>query len=471
MLVKFTNPILGTMVKKPMVYYTEETPGVNRRLVAGYYLFLCLIGFAILLGPTGSGIPITVIDDSVRKAHESALPTYGDPFDPETCIGSCHQHDAEVAYWNETAHATVVTTNGTHVFIGTHVTRTWADFNATCAQCHATNWDNSTYPNTNDGIGVLCGACHDLTSPYYSIDVDNCGKCHLTSAPPHYFVDDWSNSAHANSLTDLRGSSHASSSCMHCMSGDGFIDPSATLDPADPSMNPLTCPACHSPHSADVVNPAQIRAVNSTELCGLCHSGSRYPMYDTFTEGPHGLTGIVECVSCHGYQPGAHGPTTNHTFYIVNATATCGQAPECHEGMEAWALSQLEEIQSSFDSLVSDFTTEADAFSTIVMDYNATAGADYELTSYVMGVVDDASSTVTYYQADSSSGFHDPTGTFNALNSAFRDLLDAEAYYYENLPAPTGGGGAPLDTLIIVGGAAGGIVVGLLLGVLVGRRR
>jgi hypothetical protein len=139
--------------------------------------------------------------------------------------------------------------------------------------------------------------------------------------------------------------------------------------------------------------------------------------------------------------------------------------------MEAWALSQLEEIQSSFDSLVSDFTTEADAFSTIVMDYNATAGADYELTSYVMGVVDDASSTVTYYQADSSSGFHDPTGTFNALNSAFRNLLDAEAYYYENLPAPTGGGGAPLDTLIIVGGAAGGIVVGLLLGVLVGRRR
>ena len=466
------------MVKKPMVYYTEETPGVNKRLVAGYYLFLCLIGFAILLGPTGSGIPITVIDDSARKAHELAYPYYGDPNDPSSCTGvACHNDIVD--YWNETSHATVVTSNSTHVFIGTHATRTWAEFNATCAQCHATNWDNATYPNTHDGIGVQCGACHNLTSPYYTIDVDNCGKCHLTSTSPHYFVDDWSNSAHANSLTDLRGSSHASSSCMHCMSGDGFIDPAATLDPADASMNPLTCPACHSPHSADVVNPAQIRAVNSTELCGLCHSGSRYPMYDVFTEGPHALTGIVECVSCHGWQQGDHGPVTNHTFYIVNATATCGQGAECHEGQEAWALSQLEEIQSSFDALVSDFTTEADALSTIVMAYNDTAGADYALTTYVMGVVDDASSTVSYYQADRSSGFHNPTGTFDALNSAFRDLLNAEAYYYENLPVPTttgptttgGGGGAPLNTLILVGGAAGGIVVGLLLGVLVGRRR
>ena len=114
------------------------------------------------------------------------------------------------------------------------------------------------------------------------------------------------------------------------------------------------------------------------------------------------------------------------------------------------------------------------------MAYNDTAGADYALTTYVMGVVDDASSTVSYYQADRSSGFHNPTGTFDALNSAFRDLLNAESYYYENLPVPTttgptttggGGGGAPLNTLILVGGAAGGIVVGLLLGVLVGRRR
>ena len=177
-------------------------------------------------------------------------------------------------------------------------------------------------------------------------------------------------------------------------------------------------------------------------------------------------------------QQGDHGPFMNHTFFIQNATESCGQSAECHEGQEAWAIAQMEEITTAFDELVSDFTDEADAFEAVVMAYNATDGADQTLVNYVLDAMGDASSTVAYYGYDSSSGFHSPMVTFDAINSAYRDLLDAEAYYYENLPAPPvttttgGGGGVPLDsTLIIVGGAAGGIVVGLLLGVLVGRRR
>jgi len=131
----------------------------------------------------------------------------------------------------------------------------------------------------------------------------------------------------------------------------------------------------------------------------------------------------------------------------------------------------LDEIQSSYDELVADIEAEATAFETIVMAYNATAGADYTLVNDVLGDVDAALAVVDYYGYDRSSGFHDPMETFDALNTAFRDILDAKAYYYENLPAPTGGGELPVDMLIIVGGAAGGIVVGLLLGVLVGRRR
>ncbi|MFX1482480.1 MAG: ammonia-forming cytochrome c nitrite reductase subunit c552 [Promethearchaeota archaeon] len=466
-----------------MVYYTDETPGVNKRLVAGYYLFLCLIGFAILLGPTGSGIPITVINDRMGGSHELAYPFYGDPSDPESCIGVCHEHDAIIDYWNQTGHATAVTSNSTHVFIGTHATRTWAEFNASCARCHATNWNETSH--THDGLNVRCASCHDLSSPFYSVNGSNCASCHTYTEEHHNWMDDWGNSAHANSLTDLRGSSHAGSNCMHCMSGDGFMsyngffgDPAAVLDPLGP-YNPITCPACHSVHNqTSLDNPAMLWADNSTELCGLCHSGDRYPMYDLFTTGPHGLTGIVECTNCHGWQQGAHGPVTNHTFYIINATATCGQGPECHEGQEAWAINQLEEIQSSFDALVTDLTTEASALETTVTDYNATAGADHDLVDYVLGVVDDASSTVSYYNGDRSHGFHNPMGAFDALNSAFRDVIDAKAYFYENMPeatpttstttpVPTGG----FDTLIVVGGAAGGIVVGLLLGVLVGRRR
>jgi hypothetical protein len=155
----------------------------------------------------------------------------------------------------------------------------------------------------------------------------------------------------------------------------------------------------------------------------------------------------------------------NHTFAVI--PDSCNQTG-CHDSQE-WAIGQLEEIQSAYDDLVADFEAEATAFETIVLAYNATAGADYDLVTEVMEIVDAASTTVGYYGYDGSSGFHDPTETFDALNSAFRDLLDAKAYYYENLPAPAAGFTA--DTLIIVAGAAGGIVVGLLLGVLVGRRR
>jgi hypothetical protein len=456
------------MVKKPMVYYTDETPVVNKRLVAGYYLFLCLLGFTLLLGPTGSGIPVTLISDRVRDAHELATPDQG---------SGCYCHTDELNYWNMTVHSGnqdyyndtsgMVTING-------HAPTPYATFNATCARCHAINWDNSSYPDTHEGFGTNCYTCHSNSSPYYSVDGEVCGTCHSISVAPHYFTDDWSNSAHANSLTDLRTSSHASSSCMHCMSGDGFLSYNeffGTNEDLDPQgdYNSITCPACHSVHSPEVVNPAQIWAVNSTALCGLCHSGTRYPMYDLFTSGPHGLTGILECTTCHGYQEGAHGATTNHTFYIVNATATCGQSTDCHQGQEAWAISQLEEIQSSYDALVTDIDAEATAFEAVVTAYNATAGANYTLTNYVQGVIDDAMSTVSYYNGDRSFGFHNPTQTFADLNSAYRDILDAKAYYYANLPAPAGGIGA--DTLIIVAGAAGGIVVGLLLGVLVGRRR
>lgn len=260
---------------------------------------------------------------------------------------------------------------------------------------------------------------------------------------------------------------------MHCLSTEGFLGfngffgDNEDLDP-EGNYNSLTCPACHAVHSEQIVNPAMIYAVNSTELCGLCHVGSRQPSYTVWKGGPHDLTGIVECTSCHGFQLGAHGAEMNHTFLVIPDDA-CGQAAECHEGQETWAINQLEEIQSSYDALVGDIEAETAAFESVVLAYNATAGANQTLVNYVLGVVNDASSTVDYYNYDRSSGFHDPTETFDALNSAYRDVLDAKAYYYANLPAPVAGFSA--DTLIVVGGAAGGIVVGLLLGVLVGRRR
>jgi hypothetical protein len=457
-----------------MVYYTEETPRVNKRMVAGYYLFLCLIGFAILLGPTGSGITITnVFSDRVRDAHELATPNLEDG---TSCLdGGCHSttwnywnmttHSGYLVYWNETGDG-MVTVNG-------HRARTYLEFNASCAQCHAIGWtaerNVTDWPNTHDGFGTNCFSCHSDVAPYYSVNGSSCASCHIHE-DEHGNCAGYPESAHANSLTDLRASGHAGSDCMHCMSVEGFLDQEAELDP-EGDYNPITCPACHSVHDANIENPAMIRAVNSTELCGLCHGhSSRHTTIEVWVGGPHYMTGIVECVDCHGFEQGSHGSITNHSFY-VNPEDSCGQSAECHEGQEAWAIAQMEEITTAFDELVEDFGDEADAFETVVLAYNATAGANQTLVNYLIGEIADASDVVAYYTYDSSSGFHSPMQTFDDINSAFRDLLNAEAYYYENLPAPATGVGFSADTLIIVAGAAGGIVVGLLLGVLVGRRR
>ncbi|MHA2024506.1 MAG: ammonia-forming cytochrome c nitrite reductase subunit c552 [Candidatus Thorarchaeota archaeon] len=457
-----------------MVYYTDETPGVNKRAVAGYYLFLVLIGFAILLGPTGSGIPISLVGNEAHSDGVIAAP-FGT--DPDAC-SSCHSN--EYGNWSASGHATHVTTNGTHVSIGSHFTGSVAFFNASCSKCHTSGWDNSTGTPEYDALGVNCFACHDGT-PTVDYSGDACSTCHTGSGEHPYQYQQWSDSAHANSLTDLRTSSHAGSSCMHCMSTEGFIDQAGDYDPADMTLSPVSCPACHSVHSEwSDDGPHMIRAVNASELCGLCHIGSHHPTYTVWIGGPHNLAG-VECTDCHGYDltPGLNA-FLNHTF-AVDPSIACGQTDDCHNGTVEWALNQLEEIQTAFETLLEEFETEAAAFTTVVTTYNATADADHAFVDTVLTMVDDAETLAHYYNYDGSSGFHDPPESMGGLNEAFRDLLDAKAYFYENMPEPTTpppstttttDGGAPVDqTLIIVGGAAGGIVVGLLLGVLVGRRR
>lgn len=448
-----------------MVYYTDETPRVNKKAVAGYYLFLVLIGFTILLGPTGSGIPINIVGTEFRDDHELATPGLGT--EPDDCA-VCHP-DA-YGNWSLTNHATHMDTyNATHVRIGAYAWMTWAVFNSSCSECHTSGWDNSTGTPTYDALGVNCFACHDGT-PTVDYSGAVCGDCHKPSGPEHpQQYEPWTNSAHANSLTDLRANDHANSDCMHCMSTEGFIDQAGDYE-VDGDYNAVSCPACHSVHSEWSNATGMIRAESASELCGTCHVGERHTTYQTWEGGPHALAG-VECIDCHGYDvaPGDN-VFLNHTF-VVNPDVACGQAEECHMGLEDWAVDQLETYQASYEDLTEAITDEADGFEATVLAYNETAGANYTLVDYVLGFVDDANGMVSYYGGDGSEGFHHPHQIFGDLNAAYADLLDAKAYFYEFMtPAPTGGGVA-VDSLIIVAGAAGGIVVGLLLGVLVGRRR
>lgn len=457
-----------------MVYYTDA-PEYNKRIVAGYYLFLCLIGFAIFLGPTGSGIPITLIGDDNRYEHDIASPGYGT--DPDACGASgCHEDQWE--YWNGTMHPmNNAEWNGTHL-LGLYGEYNATYFNATCAPCHTTGYDS--IDDSWDDVGVNCFACHDTSTPYVTYDGEVCGDCHGPAYHDyHNQPGDWAISLHANSLTDLRSSEHAASYCMHCMAGEAFIhqqNPGSlatgvnTTFAVDGDYNSISCPACHSVHSNwSISSPAQIRAVNASELCGLCHVGSHHPHYEVWIGGSHNLAG-VECTDCHGYQPwfirGSWRGVLNHTFAIDPETA-CGQSEDCHEGMETWALGQLEMRGDAFDALVDEITEVAEALEAEVALYNVT-GANVTLANLAQDAVDAALDAVQYYSYDSSKGFHDGAETFSALNDVYADMLEAKATFYLN-KAPTGVLGGDMLILALLGG--GGIVAGLVLGLLLGRRQ
>ncbi|MFX1472219.1 MAG: ammonia-forming cytochrome c nitrite reductase subunit c552 [Promethearchaeota archaeon] len=489
-----------------MVYY-KEVPEVNKRMVAGYYLFLCLIGFAILLGPTGSGIPITLVGNPDRYEHDMELAFPSPGVDNLTCGGPAPCHEDVWLYWNESGHADEgyeQTFNGTYV-IGLHGERNATYYNSTCAPCHATGYD----PAGNDGngswvnLGITCLACHDVTQPYVTYNGTVCGNCHN----PGYHASrneypEWQNSAHANSLMDLRTSSHASSNCMHCMSTEGFIhqqNPGSLSDYGDAAVDlgfdpagnysSISCPACHAVHSnwTAVEGNAQIRAVNTSELCGLCHNG-HHPQYDIWIGGTHNLAGVT-CTDCHGYSlvfdRGAWRYDLNHTF-ALDPDIACGQARDvdelgCHEGMDTWALGQLEMREDAYLALTQEITAEAESMAAEVATYNATEGANVAAANAMQAAIDEAESLIDYFGLDGSSGFHDGTEIFAQLNGVYADLLDAKATFYQTTAegvtvtvtntvttTVTVIGG---DTLLLVGGSVGGIVIGLVLGVLVGRRR
>ncbi|MHA2601161.1 MAG: ammonia-forming cytochrome c nitrite reductase subunit c552 [Candidatus Thorarchaeota archaeon SMTZ1-83] len=507
-----------------MVYY-NEIPEVNKRMVAGYYLFLCLIGFAILLGPTGSGIPITLV--GIANEHEDVLASPN----PGGTVGNgsygcgdagvgCHAHPEEYNYWLMTSHFNSSyynpAINSTHVFIGDRAYDN-ATFNSDCARCHTTNYNETDH--TFDAYGINCLECHNLTSPWVDYSGDKCGECHTGEDAAHpYQYYQWGFSAHANSLTDLRASGHPSYYCMHCMSAEAFIhqqnpgtladtnpdvgsdkEPGnfTLFDPNDPMYNAITCPACHQVHgSYSVSSPAMIRAANATELCGLCHVGDNHPMYEVWVGGSHHLAG-VECIDCHGYQlvPSTHSPTgwaawLNHSF-ALNLTITCGQddghisGVSCHgEELETWALGQLQMTHDAFEALIDEFNATIVSIQAVHDAYVATAGHDATLAATLETAIGTAEGKMDYYINDGSDGFHDTEDIFGSLNDAYRALLEAEADFYEGIPDVTvtetvtetvtvthtvtviGG-----DTLLLVGGSVGGIVIGLVLGVLVGRRR
>ncbi|MDF1541084.1 MAG: ammonia-forming cytochrome c nitrite reductase subunit c552, partial [Candidatus Thorarchaeota archaeon] len=217
-----------------------------------------------------------------------------------------------------------------------------------------------------------------------------------------------------------------------------------------------------------------------TELCILCHQGL-YIWYG----GSHNLAG-VECVNCHGFDYAVEGDNStyflNHTF-VVDPELACGQSEDCHLWTEEWAKNQLDTIGNTFDALVDEIRAEATSFETIISTYNATAGANTTHANYVQGIIDEVVGLVDDLDGDGSHGFHNPAAFTAKLNDAYQDLLDAKTYFYEYLPPVTIDNGSTItetvtefvtipggSQLMLAAALSGGLLIGILVGVILGRR-
>jgi len=174
-----------------MVRYSNISQ--EKKWVFGYYLFLCIAGFSLVLGSPGPAIPIP-LGDAIDKRICLSSPGMGGGDITNCGNGPCHP--AEYNAWLMTGHAThIVEINATHVQIGGDMIVSYTVFDAECAQCHTSGYNNVT--GSYDDIGVDCRACHYSSWLEWS-DYSGalCSNCHNPSAPmdSHQYVV-WRNTA------------------------------------------------------------------------------------------------------------------------------------------------------------------------------------------------------------------------------------------------------------------------------------
>jgi hypothetical protein len=269
---------------------------------------------------------------------------------------------------------------------------------------------NPAYSSMTSLASIGCESCHgpggdhigDKRKISKTYDAGVCQTCH--DAPPHHVKGtQWAQSAHAT--WEIGKVDANRTSCFPCHSGSAFakwidagrLTANAGYNNSDIGM-PLTCAACHDPHSA--ANPHQLRAVDVDslnngyvvppssqvggmgQLCMNCHR-SRYnvatrvkpnsPPYYGFVNhyGPHGnpqadmyfgrnawqfgdstLTGLMThggvtdaCVTCH--MTNFDGTPGDHTWAMED-TAGNDKVAAC-QTCHGQGITKFEDIMASYD--------------------------------------------------------------------------------------------------------------------------
>jgi len=371
-----------------------------------------------------------------------------------TQCGECHP--SEQALWAETRHA--------HAY-ATLVDREREDPELSCALCHNVGPNGNELDDPMIGFrgepvpelrNVQCESCHGPGATHVTdvkqhpdaalgVDFDlGCGECHQDDHHP--FVDEWLESAHAES--HLSGSAFGldvagDPECAYCHVAQSFIrfvetDGVERVISSEPL--PITCVACHDPHGNG--NAHQVRVIaNEPIVCGQCHNAGpatigeepHHPQRDLLLgtggfefpgesfPGPatHGNTDINPdlCVTCHVVTAPFQSAETpipaqvGHTFIPVpvidEATGErdFDNCLDCHANPAAIFESHQAEVRMLITEL-------EEALEAVPADQRS--GEIYEGALFNLELV----------QADKSTGVHNPERTLRLLEVSIEKLAE-----------------------------------------------
>jgi predicted CXXCH cytochrome family protein len=285
---------------------------------------------------------------------------YSDQDSKRTVCGNCHV--GQQSDWVTSAHAdafaTLQASPGAQTFCeGCH---TVGQLGNPVAQ--AGGWETTGDTRYHD---VQCESCHgpglthienpdiDANVPHAAlsvgVDLDRgCGECH--SGAHHPFVDEWSQSAHAQ----VRASPAGNPSCKGCHTGEdallqwGIRDDYAEKEEvlSNPTAHlPITCGVCHDPHSGELEGQLRFPIDEPSEennLCMKCHHKRGTPDPTTF-RGPHSPEGPV-LLGYAGWWP----PTLEFAGDTITATHGSDRNPRLCAGCHVNSFTVTDQATGQF---------------------------------------------------------------------------------------------------------------------------
>ena len=346
-------------------------------------------------------------------------------------------------------------TSAPHGYVITDSVNFYKKANVQCEDCHGplgTQSDSLSLSHWS----FLLGSSFNLSSennPNYSAQL--CGSCHSGHSP---YLEEWSLSAHAQSTAPSLSFVVTNKACVKCHVAQNFVlymkNPAAYKDTilvTGSDIQPITCVACHDPHS--VKNPGQLRlGISSSKvICDVCHYekmdsvnvnvpphqqsglalsgdknfGFRYPGH-TYINGAHTYAAVERCINCHVYMgPNSDGTTNEgHTFKPrVEACEVChSNYTSVVNVADSAKMFDYDGIQTKTDNLMNILQAKL----------NAATSADSATMLFK-----EANYNLLAVQADGSHGVHNPNLIDSLLSNAITSFTNVTGIQQEKTAPQT----------------------------------